>query len=231
MNKGKNSSLNLYQKKKRRILGEILRAGELRADHAWVAVHPSSKQLLLTYESEGLVVSVNGGGEIDAHHQQAKDAALLTRYVVERGGIILNGGRSAGIMAASAQAAGDRCLGVIFPELQNQASQRGANVIVNSPTPRIELLATCAPIMVIFRGGLGTLMVLLRAIVHLKNRQYHPEQLPQLVFVSDYWIGLLTTMMNLGALPREFLEALRFFHEGAQILEQIPPFEKGGKVS
>lgn len=212
----------LYLKKKRRVLGEILTEGEVKNENAWVSIHASSKDLLLTYESQGCVVSMNGGGDMGLSHPNVQEAAMVARYVVEHGGVIINGGRSSGVMKASADAASEKYLGVIFPELKGQSIKGPNMVVVNSPTPRIELLATCAPIIVIFRGGLGTFNVLMRAIVHIKNRVYHPEQLPQIVFVSNYWIGLLTSMMNLGTLPREFLSELVFFHRAEELIEHIP---------
>lgn len=129
-------------------------------------------------------------------------------------------------MEAAAREAGNAYAGIIFPELEKEATGHGAQIIVNSPAPRVELLATCAPVIIIFRGGLGTLMVLMRAIVHLRNRAYHPEQLPQIVFVSNYWLGLLSTMMNMGSLPREFLAELKYFDRAEQIIKQMTPLQK-----
>lgn len=213
---------NIYLKKKRRVLGEIIKPGELKNKNTWVTIHESSKPFLVTYESKGLVVSINGSGGLPSDHPQAQEAAKFTSFVLENGGLIINGGRNSGIMEATSQVAKDKCLGVVFPELKKELNKYGTKVLVNAPGPRIELLGTCTPIIVIFRGGLGTLMVLMRAIVHLRNRQYHPEQLPQLVFVSSWWIGLLTTMKNMGCLPAEFLSELNFFGNAEQIIEKIP---------
>lgn len=211
-----------FAQKKWRTLGQVVREAEAKNANAWVQIHRSSHQDLVTYESRGLVVAINGSGSLHADHPQCQEAVALTEYVMGQGGVILNGGRNSGIMEASSRAAGEHAIGVIFPELRKEASAYGAKAIVNSPTPRIELLAVCAPIVVIFRGGLGTLMALLRSIVHLRNRPYHPELPPQTIFVSNYWIGLLTTMQNLGCLPREFLAELNFFDQAAQITKRLP---------
>ncbi|PIY96972.1 MAG: hypothetical protein COY66_02265 [Candidatus Kerfeldbacteria bacterium CG_4_10_14_0_8_um_filter_42_10] len=211
----------IFQKKKRRLLGEIIKEVELKSAKAWVSIHGSSQEYLLTYESEGLVVSINGSGTIKADHPQAQDAARITEYVVANGGIVMNGGRKSGIMEASSKIGKENSLGIVFPELEKEISKYGPRVVVNAPTPRIELLATCAPIIVIFRGGLGTLMMLMRAITHINNRKYHPEQLPQLVFISNYWIGLLQTLMNMETLPREFLAELEFFSSADEIIKKI----------
>lgn len=219
----KNDSLpRLYVKRKRRTLGELLQGANVKNSHSWVSIHRSSKDLLTTFESEGLVVSINGSGTLSPDHPANKEAAAVAAAVIERQGIVINGGRSTGIMQATAKIAGDNLMGIIFPELKDQITKKGKFAIINSPTPRIELLATCAPIVVIFRGGLGTLMILMRAIAHLRNHRFHPDQPPQLIFVSNYWIGLLTTMMNMGALPQEFLSELKFFVRADQVIKQLP---------
>lgn len=213
---------NLYAKKKRRMIGEMMHTGELKNSNGWLSITGSTADSLINYESSGLVVAVSGSGSLPQDHQQCREAAVLAEYVARQGGIIMNGGRATGIMLATTTAAGGKSVGIIFPELQKEAAQAGQTIMVNAPQPRIELMATCAPIVVLWRGGLGTLMVLMRAIVHLRNRQFHPDQAPQIVFVSNYWIGLLTTMMNMGCLPREFLTALEFFDTADQIIEKIP---------
>ena len=216
------SSALIWKQKKRRIFGELITEATVRSKASWVAVHRSSKELLLTYESRGLVVSLYGGGELPADHPEIKTAVALATWVAGHDGIVMHGGRGSGIMEAVSVAAGKLCLGVLFSEIRGEAVKQGDNAVVNAPTPRIELLGTCAPVIVIFRGGLGSFQVLMRAIVHVRNRKYHPEQPPQLIFVSDYWIGLLTTMMNLSVLPREFLTELHFFHVLDDITKLIP---------
>ena len=220
-------NINGYLKKrKRRIMGEILKGVELKNSRAWLSIHASSKAELMTYESSGLVLSINGSGSLDQGHQQCQEAGLLGKYIASQGGIVFAGGRSSGIMAAVSEAVGDNYAGIVFPEIEQEASKKGQRVLVNSPQPRVEMLATCAPFIVVFRGGLGTMMVLIRAIVHLRNRQYHPDQPLQLVFISNYWIGLLATMMNLGCLPVEFLRELIFFDRAEDILKKIEKFSK-----
>jgi len=216
---------DLYIKKKRRFLAKMMQEGELKSRNAWLSIHSSSKELLATYESEGLVVSLNGSGTLKQDHPVCQQASKLSLFVMEQGGIVMNGGRSSGVMQSSSEIARDKALGVIFPELKKEAAKKSPLVILNSPQPRIEVLATCAPIIVIFRGGLGTLNILMRAIVHTKNRQYHPEQPPQMVFISNYWIGLLYTLLNLGCLPQEFLEELFFFNTVDEVIEKIPKIE------
>ena len=171
---------NILDRTKRRLIGDLIKPGEIKTENTWVHIHKSSKDDLLTYESSGLVVALNGSGTLPMEHAQCKEAGDLSRAIIGKGGIIINGGRSAGIMATSSISADKKSMGIIFPELDKESLIKGSKVIVNSPQPRIELLATCTPVIVIFRGGLGTLMVLMRSIVHLKNRKFHPDQLSQM---------------------------------------------------
>lgn len=213
----------IYQEKKRRILGELVHEAEQKTPSSWVHIRASSRAELITYQSKGLVVAVSGSGSLAREHPQCMEAAKLTLAIADKGGNILYGGRNTGIMSAVGSAVPKQSIGILFPEIAHDISPERMVAVVNAPQPRTELLATCAPIIVIFRGGLGTLMVLMRSIVHLRNRAYNPLQLPQMVFISNYWIGLLSTMMNLGALPKEFLTELRFFDRAEEIVQALPP--------
>ncbi|MFH1535131.1 MAG: LOG family protein [Patescibacteria group bacterium] len=214
---------DIYIKKKRRSVGEMIKPAEIRNTNAWLSIHGSSKEFLLTYESEGLVVSINGSGALKLDHTQCQEAARLAEYIMKQGGIVMSGGRKSGIMEAVSQVAKEKSMGVIFPELEKEQTKHGKIVITNAPTPRIEILATAAPIIVVFRGGIGSLMMLMRAITHHNNRKFHPKQPPQKVFVSNYWVGLLTSMINMGALPKEFVQDLQIFASADDIIKKIPP--------
>ncbi|MFA6525539.1 MAG: LOG family protein [Patescibacteria group bacterium] len=216
------NSKEMYIKKKRRTVGEMLQPAEIKNTNAWLSIHGSSKEFLLTYESEGLVVSINGSGTLKLDHTQCQEAAKLTEYIMAQGGIVMGGGRNSGIMEAVSQVAKDNSMGIIFPELAKDKTKYGKIVITNAPTPRIEVLATAAPVIVIFRGGIGSLMMLMRAITHFNNRKFHPKQPPQMVFISNYWVGLLQSMINMGAMPKEFVQDLHVFSTAEDIIKQIP---------
>lgn len=211
----------IFNKKKRRVIGEMVAPGEVRRAEARVSIQASSKQQLVTYESEGLVVAINGSGSIGMNHPHAEMARSIATAVTTAGGIIITGGRATGIMGAASAVAGDHALGVIFPELKSSATRAGALAVVNAPVARVELLATCAPVIILFRGGLGTMMGLLRAIVHLRNREYHPDQLPQYIFVNTYWVPLLSSMKNMGCLPKEYIQDIILFDTADDVLNRL----------
>jgi len=213
---------DIYVKKKRRSVGEMIKPAEIKNANAWLSIHGSSKEFLLTYESQGLVVSINGSGALKQDHAQCQEAAKLTEYIMKQGGIVMSGGRKSGIMEAVSRVAKNNSLGVIFPELEKEQTKHGKIVVTNAPTPRIEVLATAAPIIVVFRGGIGSLMILMRAITHHNNRKFHPRQEPQIVFISNYWVGLLQSMINMGAMPKEFVSDLNVFATADDIIKKIP---------
>ncbi len=216
----------IYNEKKWRVVGKIVKEAEVKNGNSWLRISKSSREEMVTYESKGLVASINGSGSLKQDHPQCQQAEQMGKFLMEQGGIVMNGGRSSGIMESSSKAAGDNSLGILFPEIEKENNSYGSKVVVSSPQTRIELLATCAPLVIVFRGGLGTVMVLMRSIVHLKNRKYHAQQLPQMVFVSNYWMGLLHTMMSLGAIPSDFLASLIFFSTAQDIIKRLPKQNK-----
>lgn len=213
-----------FAKKKRRVVGESLQEAELKRANGWVRIHASSKTQLLTYESQGFVTAINGSGSLDIAHSQCKEARQLAEYVAQQGGIVLTGGRNGGIMESASMGAQEKSVGIIFPELKPASTHRSLLSIVNAPPARTELLATCSPFIFVFRGGVGTLMILMRAVVHLHNRRYHPEQPPQALFVSQYWIPLLSSMKSMGCLPAEFLKEIQFFDTAASATKILSSF-------
>lgn len=217
------TSAELLAKRKRRSFGEVKQRQEVRCEHAWVSIHPSSKELLMTYESEGLVVCINGSGSLEQTHVQSEEAGLLAQEVVKRGGVVLNGGRKTGIMGSTTKAAKGAVLGVVHEQIATANEQAGVpKIVVSKSSSRNELLATCAPVIVIFQGGLGSTQQLIRAIVHVNNVQQEDDQLSHLLFVSTYWYPLLETLVNMGSIPREFLKDVFFFHRYEEVVEHLP---------
>lgn len=209
----------LYAQRKVRVLGKVEQKAETRNTAAWVTIHDSSKTFLLTYESKGLVVAINGGGGLKASHPAVQDGVALAKAVVEKGGCVLNAGRDTGIMQAVAEEVKDKCLGVLHAGQKAEANKFGPKVVVNMPAPRVELMAVSPPIVVVFQGGLGTFQILIRSIVNLTAQD---ANLPQMLFVSSYWIPLLDTLCNLGIFSRKYLEQVYFFSSAEDIIAKIP---------
>lgn len=76
----------IFDQKKRRVVGEMIKADEVTSPQAWLSIHGSSKEQLVTYESRGLVAAVIGSGSTGFDHPQALEASLVGRYIASRGG-------------------------------------------------------------------------------------------------------------------------------------------------
>ena len=76
-----------------------------------------------------LIVGVMGGGNID--HDTGRSAYQLGSLIADRGWILLNGGRNAGVMAASAKGAREK--GGITVGVLPDESARGASPFIQIP--------------------------------------------------------------------------------------------------
>ncbi|MFH1598166.1 MAG: hypothetical protein ABIB97_03795 [Patescibacteria group bacterium] len=214
---------NLFAQRKVRVLGKIDQEAEVKNTKSWVTVHDSSKAFLITYESKGLVVAINGGGGLKLDHPAALDGIALAKAVVDWGGCVINAGRDTGIMKAVAEEVKDKCLGILYTEQKPHANKVGPKAIVNMPAPRVELMAISPPVVVIFQGELGTFQILIRSVVHMINKKITKEEsAPQQVFVSSYWIPILDTLINIGVFKREYLSEINFFSTADEIIAKIP---------
>jgi len=213
----------LFVQRKVRVLGQVEEKAEANNDNSWVTIHDSSKNFLLTFESKGLVVAINGGGGLKADHPAVKDGVALAKAVVDWGGCVLNAGRDSGIMKAVAEEVKDKCLGVLYSAQKPEANQHGPKAIVNMPAPRVELMAISPPVVVIFQGALGTFQILIRSVVNHINKIISEEKgEPQQLFISTYWIPILDLLVNIGVFKREHLKGINFFSSADDILAKIP---------
>lgn len=106
------------------------------------------------------VVGVVGGGTVpDEVRQQARQ---LGRRIAERGWILLNGGRAAGVMAASARGAHEAD-GLVLGVLPGRGDDEGvsgdltAGVFTGMGDARNAINVLSSDVLVACRGGAGTL--------------------------------------------------------------------------
>ncbi|MBU1148668.1 hypothetical protein KKI23_01120, partial [Patescibacteria group bacterium] len=76
----------LFAQRKIRVLGTVAEKAEVKNLDSWATIHDSSKPFLLTYESKGLVVAINGGGELSQNHPAIKDGEELAKAITGKGG-------------------------------------------------------------------------------------------------------------------------------------------------
>ncbi len=115
-----------------------------------------------------VVIGVMGGGSADAS-QEAK-AYRLGRLIAARGWVLLNGGRSAGIMEASARGASER--GGITVGVLPDADRRHLSPFIQIPiltgmgSGRNYINALSSDVVVACRGGAGTVSEVALALKH-----------------------------------------------------------------
>ena len=115
-----------------------------------------------------VVIGVMGGGSADA--AQEEQAYRLGRLIAARGWVLLNGGRSAGIMEASARGAfeaGGLTVGVL-PDADRRHLSRFIQIpiLTGMGSARNYVNALSSDVVVACRGGAGTVSEVALALKH-----------------------------------------------------------------
>lgn len=192
----------------------------IRNRNGWVKIR-RTKSGALEFSCSGLIVAFNGGGDEPKDSIVYKDAYKLSRAIVDSGGLVLNGGRNTGIMLATGQAAGKMCLGVNFAAQveKNKAHSYGKRLIVH-PLTRLAILTWCPPIVIVYKGGLGTFHELVNALVAIKNQALYGLVTPK-IYLSQFWRKPLLACVKAGVLPRPYVNAVVFFNNSDDVLKKI----------
>ncbi len=130
------------------------------------------------------VVGVMGGSEVST--EVAAMAEALGGGIAERGWVLLNGGRSAGVMAASARGAheaGGLVVGVLPQATQDPGVSEDLDVAIftGMGDARNAINVASSDVVVVLPGGPGTLSELalaLKAGKPVVAVAWSPEQLP-----------------------------------------------------
>lgn len=157
-----------------------------------------------------LIVGVMGGG--DAQDQDIEDAYNLGRLIAGQDWILLNGGRDAGIMAASAKGAsenGGLTVGILPDSTTRQASQYiHIPILTGMGNARNCINILSSDVVVACPGGMGTLSEIALALkcgkqVILLNHEeesrfarYHQKNRLFYVFTPDDVIDTINNIIN-----------------------------------
>lgn len=178
----------------------------------------------IIFQSSGLVVAFNGGGgdEIDEKHPLFNEASKLAKAVVKKGGLIMNGGRNSGIMESTSRAAQKFSLGVNFvgQVKKGVVSQYGQILLVDGPLTRLALLTNYPPIVVVYKGGLGTFHELINGIISIKNNIKYGLPAPR-ILVYKSWRKILEILKKQGAINATYLSHLSYFSTPKSALKLI----------
>jgi uncharacterized protein (TIGR00725 family) len=105
------------------------------------------------------VIGVMGGGEVS--DRRALAAYELGRLIAQRGWVLLNGGRNAGVMDASArgaQGAGGLTVGVLPDDHRGRASDHlDIQIVTGMGSARNNINVLSSDVVVACSGGAGTL--------------------------------------------------------------------------
>lgn len=118
-----------------------------------------------------LIVGVMGGGQAD--EETTRNAYHLGALIAQKGWILLNGGRNAGVMAASAQGAArhDGITVGILPDVDTQLAGEFIQIPIctGMGSARNTINVLSSDIVVACKGGAGTLSEIALALKHGKQ--------------------------------------------------------------
>lgn len=193
------------------IYGGIDRQVDMSNTAARLRIGPGDKPGTIKWESSGLIVSFNGGGDVRADSATFRESAELSAAIVQAGGLVLNGGRHTGVMESTAAGAGEHGLGVVFPEqiTKGVVNKHGEKLAADNPITRLALLTNLPSRVVVYEGGIGTLHELVNAMIAVKNTQYGLPA-PQ-ILAAENWRKPLEGLAEQGVVPKKYLEAIKFF--------------------
>lgn len=117
-----------------------------------------------------LIVGVMGGAQVDA--ATTRDAYRLGALIAQKGWTLLNGGRNAGVMAASAQGAAEHdgvTIGILPDADTDQACEHiQFPICTGMGSARNTINVLSSDIVVACRGGAGTVSEIALALKHGK---------------------------------------------------------------
>jgi uncharacterized protein (TIGR00725 family) len=152
------------------------------------------------------IVGVMGGGAASAKHAEA--AYQLGRSIAAQGWILLNGGRNAGIMEASAKGASENggiTIGILPDDHPNQASEFiQISILTGMGNARNCINVLSSHVVVACPGGAGTISEIALALKNDRPVILMNFNLPDL-FASYRQRGLLVSVET----PQEVIERIR----------------------
>ncbi|MBU0598674.1 LOG family protein [Patescibacteria group bacterium] len=193
----------------------------LKNSRAELAIKRTKQANANTFTCQGLVVSFNGGSEIKESDPLFKQSLEVAEEIVSKGGIVLNGGRPNGIMESTGRGAGEYCLGVLFPQLQDRQHKYGQKIIVSSPETRLQILTEFPPYVIVYPGGIGTVQELINAVTIQKHSQIFGYPYSPTILMEKSWFRLINYLIKANYLKPEYAQKIIYFSSVDEILDNI----------
>lgn len=168
-------------------------------------------------------IAIFGTGNASDGDETFELAEKTGRLLAENGFIIANGGYGGTMLAAAkgAAQAGGKIIGVTCSAF----GRGGANQYISdqihteSLQQRLDKLLELADAYVVLPGGTGTLLELAQ-VWEFKNKHLAHVQKP-VIIVSDFWDGLVETMVRVDPDSKNLLE---FAQEGEEIIKILKKY-------
>ncbi|MFA4818899.1 MAG: LOG family protein [Patescibacteria group bacterium] len=197
--------------------GTVIREGGVENKSGLVSVRPGVATGEVEFETNGLVVSISGGGSLPQGHPICYEVEKLALGIASRGGVLVNGGENNGTMLAVTSVAREYTLGIHCP--YHQEIPFGTMAVVNSYQTR-KMLISIMPYVVVFPGQVGTMDELMTCIGWIKSL-FKQNGVPPQLFVHTYWWDVIDLLNKKGAIQDNVWQHIKQFNEVDEILKQI----------
>lgn len=158
---------------------------------------------------EGLVVSICGGASFSSENEVYKDVGDFTKYIVDKGGVLINGGENYGSMIAASEAEPEKVLGIACRH--HKIIPYGPKAIIHNFFTR-KMMIISAPGVVVYEGGTGTLDEMIGAIGYVKSSQRQGIAPPE-VYISSFWESIYKAIVKRDILPKNIKEHIHIFSD------------------
>ncbi|MBI5733545.1 MAG: LOG family protein [Candidatus Kerfeldbacteria bacterium] len=197
--------------------GTVIHEGGVENKAGLVFVKEGVAKGEVEFKTDGLVVSISGGSTLPQGHPVCYEAEKLALGIVNKGGVLVNGGENSGTMLAVTSVAQDYTLGIHCP--YHEAIPFGAKTVVNSYQTR-KMLISIMPIVAVFPGQVGTLDELMTCIGWIKSL-FKQNGVPPRLFVHTYWWDVIELIYKKGAIQPNVWEHIKQFNEVDEIIKSL----------
>ena len=188
--------------------GNVIQESKVKNSKGECVVRNTKKPAEAEIVHNGLVISICGGASFAPEDKVYQDVAEFTRYVVKKGGVIINGGENYGSMIAAAEAEPDMVLGIACE--YHKIIPYGPKAIVRNYFTR-KMMIVSAPHVVVYEGGTGSLDEMIGAIGYVKSSQKQ-GLIPPEVYISSFWESIYNAMLEKGIFPENITNHIHVFN-------------------
>lgn len=191
--------------------GEVLQPNKVENKNGFFEVKNGKEKGEIETISKGLIVSICGGAGLKPKDSAFQDIQKLTRLIVEKGGVVVNGGENCGSMLAAAEVAPEAVIGIVCP--YHPLNKFGPKAMVRSYFSR-KLIIITTPHVVVYEGGTGTMDELISVIGWMNSSQKQGLKPPE-AYLQNFWQELYSPMGKI--FPPHINAHVHFFNEASDL--------------